>query len=267
MTDNEFYNLDFLMDLNHMDIWMGRDPYTMSSDTSFEEEELTPDSSPEQTWPDIGLTGDYKLNRPLGIVETAPQTQDFNTESVSRTFYPEELFYNPELMVPLPQWPSNNMQMSQQPQQPAMFQQYAPIQQQARFSQQQQPILRQHPNLNTNTIHVKPSNSNTIINDQRFVQLMPSGKRFAWSQELHESFVSAYESLGESATPKKIMVAMRSAGAQMEGLTRLKVASHFQKYLQKIGRKNCSRRQRSGPALFTMGFNGHQELSNVTLSS
>lgn len=53
-------------------------------------------------------------------------------------------------------------------------------------------------------------------------------KRFVWSAELHMHFVRAYETLGNNATPKKVMCRMKLNGAQMDGLTRIKVASHFQ---------------------------------------
>jgi SHAQKYF class myb-like DNA-binding protein len=53
-------------------------------------------------------------------------------------------------------------------------------------------------------------------------------KRFVWSSELHTHFVRAFETLGSAATPKKVMCRMKLNGADMEGLTRIKVASHFQ---------------------------------------
>jgi len=273
MFDNELYNLEFLMDMNNMaDIWTGRDPYSMSSDNTFEEE-LTPDSSPQQSWPDIKpsapILADYKVN--MVPMEAHPDmvgmfSQGENTAN-NRAFFPDELSYygaDGIVNVPIPGWmPSFQPAIGHmQPQLNGMFQSYNPHMQPRTMPPTQNLGMRP-------SMPIKPSNTTNHINDHRYVQLMPSGKRFAWSQELHESFVSAYESLGESATPKKIMLAMRSAGAPMDGLTRLKVASHFQKYLQKIGRKNCSRKQgRSGPALFAMGFNGGQnELSLSTLSS
>eukprot|EP01117_Protostelium_nocturnum_P011578 TRINITY_DN4201_c0_g1_i1.p1 TRINITY_DN4201_c0_g1~~TRINITY_DN4201_c0_g1_i1.p1 ORF type:complete len:325 (+),score=61.68 TRINITY_DN4201_c0_g1_i1:451-1425(+) len=93
-------------------------------------------------------------------------------------------------------------------------------------------------------------------------------RRFAWSQELHDQFVKAYESLGDNATPKKIMIAMRSAGANMEGITRLKVASHFQKYLQKIGRKGQPKKAGSSiPAIFpTYNVNNFQSTHSAPIN-
>ncbi|CAF2127047.1 unnamed protein product [Brassica rapa] len=60
-----------------------------------------------------------------------------------------------------------------------------------------------------------------------------ANSRVVWSQQLHERFLDAVEHLGiNHAVPKRIMEFM-----DVDGLTRVEVASHLQKYrlyLQKM---------------------------------
>jgi len=62
-----------------------------------------------------------------------------------------------------------------------------------------------------------------------------SKQRISWTQELHSAFLRAYDTLGDEATPKKIMFIMRAQGVCMKSITRLKVASHLQRHEKKLG--------------------------------
>eukprot|EP00171_Calliarthron_tuberculosum_P013513 IDg13513t1 len=55
-------------------------------------------------------------------------------------------------------------------------------------------------------------------------------KRLKWTDELHQKFLSAIEDVGtETAVPKALMLAM-----DVPGLTRENIASHLQKYRQRV---------------------------------
>eukprot|EP01117_Protostelium_nocturnum_P003962 TRINITY_DN15238_c0_g1_i2.p1 TRINITY_DN15238_c0_g1~~TRINITY_DN15238_c0_g1_i2.p1 ORF type:complete len:199 (+),score=62.20 TRINITY_DN15238_c0_g1_i2:238-834(+) len=61
----------------------------------------------------------------------------------------------------------------------------------------------------------------------------PKKTRYVWSQELHESFLRAMQSLGDRATAKGVMTIMKEEGADMSTLTRIRVANHIQTYRTK----------------------------------
>jgi SHAQKYF class myb-like DNA-binding protein len=52
---------------------------------------------------------------------------------------------------------------------------------------------------------------------------------------VHQVFVDAIEAMKDSATPKKILLFMKDSGIKSNKLTRLRVASHLQKYARKTG--------------------------------
>eukprot|EP01117_Protostelium_nocturnum_P014461 TRINITY_DN5501_c0_g1_i3.p1 TRINITY_DN5501_c0_g1~~TRINITY_DN5501_c0_g1_i3.p1 ORF type:complete len:189 (+),score=36.42 TRINITY_DN5501_c0_g1_i3:194-760(+) len=63
-----------------------------------------------------------------------------------------------------------------------------------------------------------------------------TGKRFAWSPELHNHFEEAMKTLGDTATAKNVMLLMEQNGADVSGLTRIRVANHMQHHLSRKNR-------------------------------
>ncbi|KAG7588276.1 Myb domain plants protein [Arabidopsis suecica] len=102
------------------------------------------------------------------------------------------------------------------------------------------------------------------IEDPEIVQESPTRKnhgRFVWSHELHQKFLNSIEQLGgnDKAIPKKILADMN-----VEGLTRLNVATHLQKYRLTLERtteaQQLNMATRQVPSFIQQGH--HQNSSN-----
>ncbi|CAE5962614.1 unnamed protein product [Arabidopsis arenosa] len=102
------------------------------------------------------------------------------------------------------------------------------------------------------------------IEDPEIVQESRTRKnhgRFVWSHELHQKFLNSIEQLGgnDKAIPKKILADMN-----VEGLTRLNVATHLQKYRLTLERtteaQQLNMATRQVPSFIQQGH--HQNSSN-----
>eukprot|EP01117_Protostelium_nocturnum_P000044 TRINITY_DN10132_c0_g1_i1.p1 TRINITY_DN10132_c0_g1~~TRINITY_DN10132_c0_g1_i1.p1 ORF type:complete len:194 (+),score=50.24 TRINITY_DN10132_c0_g1_i1:120-701(+) len=62
---------------------------------------------------------------------------------------------------------------------------------------------------------------------KRLPQKKKRRDRFVWSQELHSQFEVAVESLGESATARKVLDLMENRGVDTSTLNRVRVANHM----------------------------------------
>jgi len=87
--------------------------------------------------------------------------------------------------------------------------------------------------------------------------------RFLWSKSLHSIFIDAYTSLEANQiipTPKKVMNVMRDMKAPMEGLTRVKVASHLQKYQKRKGKLQTGHKEKKIPDLPTLPLKNEEKI-------
>ena len=71
---------------------------------------------------------------------------------------------------------------------------------------------------------------NNLFEKTLYVQ--KRNKRTIWTREMHERFVYCMQILGESAAPSKILGLLN-----IKGLTRVQVASHYQKYKKSLASK------------------------------
>mmetsp|Transcript_27318 Transcript_27318/g.38504 ORF Transcript_27318/g.38504 Transcript_27318/m.38504 type:complete len:274 (+) Transcript_27318:174-995(+) len=199
--------------------------------------EVPPQCAPEPMNQQMFMVPDYFAAMPQvyrcdqcgDYIPFDPNAQhQVHVPSAPHHFVPQHTYYPPSFMFQPP--PS---EMYQQHIQEVHYPQ-APQQQQQQVHTPPIANLTQKLNFRSTSVPEKPKTQT---------------KRFEWTTELHDHFVKACELLGDSATPKKIMVMMEKSGAVSEGLTRLKVASHFQKYQQKTGRKpkSQSKKQKSEP--------------------
>jgi SHAQKYF class myb-like DNA-binding protein len=70
-------------------------------------------------------------------------------------------------------------------------------------------------------------------------------KHVIWTDELHTRFLQAVDTLGNNATPSKILKEM-----EVTGLTRENVASHLQKYRKKTKKLLFQNQQLDGNLIF-----------------
>ena len=75
---------------------------------------------------------------------------------------------------------------------------------------------------------MKPAKPNSKIAFPTPIKASKSNNRVVWTPEMDMRFLIVAEFLGEQATPAKILPCLN-----IVGLTRIQVASHFQKYKSK----------------------------------